>query len=95
MGEVADRYCNKIYITNDNPRFEDPNQISVMIQEGISKKNKTHIELNRALAIKKAIDELKDDEILLIAGKGHENSQIVGNRIIEYSDYEEIKKCIV
>jgi UDP-N-acetylmuramoyl-L-alanyl-D-glutamate--2,6-diaminopimelate ligase len=66
-----------------------------MIQEGISKKNKTHIELNRSLAIKKAIDELKDDEILLIAGKGHENSQIVGNRIIEYSDYEEIKKCIV
>ena len=95
MGQVADRYCNKIYITNDNPRSEDPNQISVMIQEGISKKNKTHIELNRALAIKKAIDELKDDEILLIAGKGHENSQIVGNRIIEYSDYEEIKKCIV
>ena len=95
MGNIADNYCDQIYITSDNPRCEDPKLISDMIEEGIINKHKIELELNRSKAIRKAISELNDDEILLIAGKGHENYQEIDNKLIRYSDYEEVKKCIV
>ena len=95
MGELADKYCDKIYITSDNPRSENPRLIAEMIQEGILNKSKVALELDRSLAIKEAINDLKKEEILLIAGKGHEHYQVIGNKVIKYSDYEEVKKCTV
>ena len=95
MGEIADKYCDKIYITSDNPRSEDPKLIAEMIQDGILNTTKVTLQLDRSFAIEEAIHDLKDEEILLIAGKGHEKYQVIGNKVIEYSDYEEVKKCIV
>ena len=94
MGEVADKYCEKIYITSDNPRNEDPQQIANMIVEGIEESDKICMELDRSRAIKNAINELSEGDILLIAGKGHESKQIIGDVCLDFSDYEEVKKCI-
>ena len=94
MGEVADKYCEKIYITSDNPRNEDPQQIANMIVDGIKGSDKISMELDRARAIKNAINELSEGDILLIAGKGHEKKQIIGDKCSDFSDYEEVKKCI-
>ena len=93
MGEVADKYCDKIYITSDNPRSENPRKIAEMIQDGILNKSKVTLEIDRSTAIKNAINDLQEEEILLIAGKGHEHYQVIGNKVIKYSDYEEVKKC--
>ena len=93
MGEVADKYCEKIYITSDNPRNEDPQKIADMIIGGIKGFEKICVELDRASAIKNAINELSEEDILLIAGKGHENKQIIGNRCLDFSDFKEVKKC--
>jgi UDP-N-acetylmuramoyl-L-alanyl-D-glutamate--2,6-diaminopimelate ligase len=93
MGAVADKYCDKIYITSDNPRSENPRKIAEMIQDGILNKSKVTLEIDRSVAIKNAINDLQEEEILLIAGKGHEHYQVIGNKVIEYSDYEEVKKC--
>ena len=94
MGNIAQKYAKKIYITSDNPRFEKPNEIIRMITAGISDKNKMIIESDRSEAIKMAISELDKDEILLITGKGHEEYQILGNEKRPFSDYEEVLKCI-
>ncbi len=94
MGEVADKYCEKIYITSDNPRNEDPQQIANMIVDGIKGSDKISMELDRARAIKNAINELSEGDILLIAGKGHEKKQIIGDKCSDFSDHEEVKKCI-
>ena len=93
MGEVADKYCEKIYITSDNPRNEDPQKIADMIIDGIKGLDKTYVELDRSSAIKNAINELCEEDILLITGKGHENKQIIGNECLDFSDFEEVKKC--
>ena len=94
MGNVAQKYAKKIYITSDNPRFEKPKEIIEMIAAGISDKDKIIIESDRAKAISMAISELNKGEILLITGKGHEEYQIIGNEKKPFSDYEEILKCI-
>ena len=94
MGNIAQKYAKKIYITSDNPRFEKPEEIIEMIAGGISDKEKVVIEQDRAEAINMAINELKKDEILLITGKGHEEYQIIGDDKKPFSDYEEILKCI-
>ena len=94
MGKIAQKYANKIYLTSDNPRDENPEEIIDMIIEGITDIDKVTIETDRAKAIKLAVNDLSNDEILLIAGKGHENYQIVENRKQPFSDYEEILKCI-
>ena len=71
MGMIANSLCNKIYLTDDNPRSEDPKKIRKDIKSKISKKKLLEIG-SREQAIKVAINELKSNEILLVAGKGHE-----------------------
>ena len=82
MGKIAYRYCKKTYITNDNPRQEDPRRIISEIKKGCPIAT---VIPNRKKAIKKAIHSLKE-EVLLIAGKGHENYQINKKKIIVFSD---------
>ncbi len=90
MGEVASRYCTKIYLTSDNPRSEEPTTIIEEIAKGI--KNKVALEKipSRKEAIKKALQELKEDEVLLVLGKGDEEFIEVGNRKIPFKDKEVI-----
>ncbi len=74
MGAIASKYCDKLYLTDDNPRFENPKLIRNQIKKGI-KKNKFIEISSRAKAIFTAIDDLQSGDILIVAGKGHENYQ--------------------
>ena len=74
MGKIANDFCDRIYLTDDNPRREDPKQIRKEIKKKINKSKLFEIP-SRKKAIIKAIKDLKSGDILLVAGKGHENYQ--------------------
>ena len=74
MGRIANTYCNKIYLTDDNPRREKPKKIRNQIKVKINKKKLIEIS-SREIAIKTAIKNIKSDEIVVVAGKGHETYQ--------------------
>ena len=92
MGKIAKKYCEKIFVTDDNPRNEDPKKIRDEIIKGC--KNLAVSIANRKKAIERAIKEIKNNEIVLIAGKGHETKQDYGKKIINFSDKEIVKKLI-
>ena len=71
MGNIADKYCDKVYLTDDNPRSEDPIKIRREIKSNISKSKVLEIP-SRERAIKSAIMNIKSNEVVIIAGKGHE-----------------------
>ena len=91
MAKIANNNCEKVYITDDNPRNENPSSIRKELSKHILKKKLFNVE-NRAIAIKKAIHDASPNEIILIAGKGHEKKQIYKNKIFNISDKEIIKK---
>ena len=92
MGKVASKYCKKIFITDDNPRNENPKKIRKAIIKGCSKKV---FEIgNRRKAINDAISKLESNQILLVAGKGHEKTQDYGHKIFNFSDKKAIKEII-
>jgi UDP-N-acetylmuramoyl-L-alanyl-D-glutamate--2,6-diaminopimelate ligase len=88
MAEAAEQYADHIMITNDNPRTEDQRQIIEDILQGIKVKDKVNIELDRYQAIKQILSLAKVDDTILIAGKGHEDYQIIGMEKRHYSDRE-------
>jgi UDP-N-acetylmuramoyl-L-alanyl-D-glutamate--2,6-diaminopimelate ligase len=85
MGAIAARYADRIYLTNDNPRGEDPAAIVGDIVRGINDANYA-IDLDRRDAIVRAIDEAVKGDVVLIAGKGHEGYQIIGDRVLDFDD---------
>ena len=91
MAKIANNFCRKIYVTDDNPRNENPKKIRSEIEKHITPIKCFNIG-NRANAIKKAILNTEPNEIVLIAGKGHEDRQIYKNKIFHISDKEIIKK---
>ncbi len=92
MGMIAKKYCKKIFITDDNPRNESPKKIRKEILKACKKKA---VEIgDRKNAIQTAIKELCPNEILLVAGKGHEDTQNYGNKILNFSDKKVIKNII-
>ena len=91
MAKVAKSFCKKIYVTDDNPRKEDPKKIRKEIINHLKGSNYFNIG-NRSKAIKEAVLKAEPNEIILIAGKGHENYQDYGNKIISISDRKIIKK---
>ncbi len=93
MGKIAEKYSNKIYLTDDNPRNENPSKIRKDIKKGI-KKIKIKELPNRRNAINEAIMNLNSGELLLVAGKGHEKIQDYGERKFFFSDHKEILKSI-
>ena len=93
MGAIAAQYCKKIYLTDDNPRNESPNLIRNQIKKGIGRGNIIEIK-DRKKAISDAILDLKSSEILLVAGKGHEITQIYKKKVRFFSDKEIILKSI-
>jgi UDP-N-acetylmuramoyl-L-alanyl-D-glutamate--2,6-diaminopimelate ligase len=83
MGEIAARLADRVIVTDDNPRSEDPARIRAEILAG----NPAAMEIgDRAEAINRAISELAAGDLLVIAGKGHETYQIVGDRTLPFDD---------
>ena len=85
MGKIADDFADEVYLTDDNPRFENPDRIRMDIKRGIKRKKFFEIS-NRAKAIARAIKNLNTSDILLVAGKGHEKTQDIGKQKIYFSD---------
>ncbi|MBK9246916.1 MAG: UDP-N-acetylmuramoyl-L-alanyl-D-glutamate--2,6-diaminopimelate ligase [Ignavibacteria bacterium] len=92
MGRIAETYADTIYLTNDNPRSESPEKIIQDIYVGINDHSKVLQIPNRALAIETALCNSKIDDIILIAGKGHETYQIIQSEKRYCSDKDEVMK---
>ena len=93
MGKIANKYCEKVYITDDNPRNEIPKKIRSQIKSKIIRKKLIEIP-SRKNAISRAINNLSSGDILLVAGKGHETYQQYGSTKKSFSDREIIKQEI-
>ena len=91
MAKIVNSYCKKIYITDDNPRNENPHRIRQTILKYIKDRDCFNIG-NRSKAIHSAIINAEPNEVILIAGKGHESEQIYKNRVIKISDKQIIKR---
>ena len=91
MGAAAECHADHLVLTDDNPRTEDPRQIASDICAGIKQPRKVHIEHDRAQAIAWAMRAAGPDDIVLIAGKGHETVQQVGHRMLPFSDRERVQ----
>ena len=91
MGEIAGRLADIIYVTDDNPRGEDPSQIRHEILTSVPHAKEVG---DRALAILEAVKNLSSGDILLVAGKGHEEGQTVGNTIIPFSDHDAVAAAL-
>src|SRR5207244_833916 len=87
MGEAAAQGSDVIIVTSDNPRSEDPSAIIAETIPGIQKAGKSyHAEPDRGVAIEMAINEARDGDLVLIAGKGHETYQVIGTEHIPFDD---------
>ena len=95
IGEIASKYTFKTFVTNDNPRDESPEKIRAEILKGKlkNKNNLTGIE-NRKKAIETAMKEAQAEDIVIIAGKGHEKYQIFKDKKIPHNDFEFCKSLI-
>lgn len=90
MGAAAEQYADSLIVTNDNPRSEDPTAIAADILEGIQQRETVQLELDRSEAIRIALELASDNDVVLIAGKGHEDYQIIGEQRIAFSDAAEV-----
>ena len=88
MGKIASERADSIILTNDNPRSEDPQAIIDDILAGTKVENDVQIILDRGDAIRSAIQSLGEEEALLIAGKGHETTQVISSKTLPFSDIE-------
>ena len=89
MGMAAEQNSDFVIITDDNPRNEDPSVIHQMIKNGIQNDNKVKVIADRAEAILTAVDLLEVGDGLLIAGKGHETEQVIGENNFPFDDFEQ------
>ncbi|WP_345993025.1 UDP-N-acetylmuramoyl-L-alanyl-D-glutamate--2,6-diaminopimelate ligase [Sulfurimonas sp. HSL-1716] len=94
MGKVASGLAKKIYITSDNPRHEDPDEIIQEILEGIEDKSNVVVEPNRKRAIEMALDEQENDEVVVILGKGDEAYQIIYDEYLPFDDREVVRELL-
>ena len=95
MGEAAGSLSDLVILTSDNPRSEDPLRIINDVVVGLQKVNaKYRIEPDRETALEMAIDEAQPGDIVLLAGKGHENSQILRDRTFEFDDREKAREVL-
>lgn len=92
MGQVAERFSDQLILTNDNPRSESPQTIIEEIKSGLICPWAVEVELDRGAAIAHAIDCAEPGDVVLIAGKGHEAYQIIGDEKLPFSDIELVQQ---
>lgn len=93
MGEIASRYSDHVIVTSDNPRSEEPEAIIQEIVVGIPKQN-YEVVVDRREAIRRAIQMAQPGDLIMIAGKGHENYQLVKDQVLHFDDVEVARDCI-
>jgi len=92
MGAIAEELADKVIVTSDNPRSEDPQQIITDILAGFKSVNDVIVEPDRGKAIEYIKEIANKDDVVVIAGKGHENYQILNDRTIHFDDREQARK---
>ena len=91
MGEVANRLADVIYVTDDNPRTENPALIRAEVLQGCPRATEI---AGRAEAIAAAVNALTAGDVLLVAGKGHETGQIIGTKVIPFNDADVVRQAL-
>jgi UDP-N-acetylmuramoyl-L-alanyl-D-glutamate--2,6-diaminopimelate ligase len=95
MGEAAGSLSDVVILTSDNPRTEDPNKILADAEEGIKRTGKPYEKIaDRREAIHHAIAQARTDDLVLIAGKGHEDYQIIGREVFHFDDKEVAREAL-
>ena len=95
MGQAAGKLSEVVFVTSDNPRSEDPEAIMDDIMEGLRDPVGMVTRISdRKTAIESAVREARPGDIVVVAGKGHENYQIIGKRILPFSDVDEVARAI-
>lgn len=95
MGAIAGALADQIIVTDDNPRSEMPQVIVQEIQAGFTKEANVAVIHNRATAIDRAISQARLGDVVLVAGKGHEEYQIVGDQILPFSDARQVQQSLM
>ncbi|HVF57197.1 MAG TPA: UDP-N-acetylmuramoyl-L-alanyl-D-glutamate--2,6-diaminopimelate ligase [Pyrinomonadaceae bacterium] len=95
MGEIASRLSDTVIVTSDNPRKEDPEAILADIEEGLRAAGKPYLKIaDRRAAIRRAVAEAQPGDVVLIAGKGHEDYQIIGEEKHHFDDREVAREAL-
>ncbi|HWE01511.1 MAG TPA: UDP-N-acetylmuramoyl-L-alanyl-D-glutamate--2,6-diaminopimelate ligase [Tepidisphaeraceae bacterium] len=96
MAKIAEKLADFIYVTSDNPRTEDPRSIIAEIAAGFSSESASRVafELDRRAAIDRILNDARADDVVLLAGKGHENYQIIGTEKRHFDDVEEARRFL-
>ncbi len=94
MGEVAAKFADYVVVTSDNPRKEDPSEIIKDIKKGITVDSEIAVEPERSTAIQLAIEKAEKNDVVLIAGKGHEDYQILKGQTIYFDDRKQARKAL-
>ena len=93
MGKCVAEYADLAVVTSDNPRFEDPQTIIDMVLEGFEGAQCQVVScIDRLEAIKYAVENAKEGDIIALCGKGHENYQVIGDDYLPFSEHEIIKE---
>ncbi len=95
MGAIAERLADKVIVTSDNPRSENPQQIITDILAGFKSVNDVIVEPDRELAIKEAYKLANANDVVLVAGKGHEDYQILADETIHFDDREKVREIFL
>lgn len=94
MAKIAEKLADTVIVTNDNPRHENPQEIAAEIMRGFSHPERVHIELNRSKAIENSIQWASADDCILIAGKGAERYQQMGDEKIPFDDVKKVSEYL-
>ncbi len=94
MGAVAARLADRVIVTSDNPRSEDPGSIAADIVSGSGIQSTVVVELDRRRAIQRAVSEADAGDVVLVAGKGHEAYQLVGERVLDFDDVAVVRDAL-
>ena len=94
MAAIAAQLADRVVVTSDNPRTENPQRILDDVVSGLQEGVDHMVEGDRALAIAQAISEARPGDLVLIAGKGHEDYQILGTEKVHFDDREEAEKAL-
>ncbi len=94
MAAVSESIADSIVVTNDNPRSEQPEDIAEQIMQGFKKPENVKVLLDRGQAIEWAINQAGENDCLLVAGKGHESYQLIGNQRLDHCDYQICSKVL-
>jgi UDP-N-acetylmuramoyl-L-alanyl-D-glutamate--2,6-diaminopimelate ligase len=94
MGRIASARADRVIVTSDNPRTEEPLAIVQGIVSGILPGISAHVELDRGAAIRQAIAEAVPGDVVVVAGKGHETYQIIGATAYHFDDRDAVRAAL-